>query len=503
MGQVFNREDSRAFWASDGPNDPFGMTHLALFAVDEARRRGATYADARVMDETREHIGLRNEKIVSCQQSNSLGIGIRVLVKGAWGFAATHDLNKSSIVKTARLAVAVARASALARSDHVQLAPTISQKSVWRHPVVRDPFTVPLEDKVGVLREINQSIQKVKGVTFATSSMNFKRVHQWMASSEGHDIDQLFVRSGAGFSAMAVRNGEVQIRSYPNSFGGQFEQRGYELISRLGMMDHTQQMGEEAVALLTAPECPQGQRDLVIGSSQLALQVHESCGHPIELDRVLGEEAGFMGTSFLTTDQLGKLRYGSPLVSIIADQTSEGGLGTFGFDDEGTPAQRWDIVKKGLFSGYLTSRETARKIGEPASRGCMRAESWNHVPMIRMVNISLQPNRGTLDQLLSDTAEGLLIEGTRSWSIDQQRLNFHFAAEIGWEIKRGKKVRLVKHPRYHGMTPKFWNACDAICGPEEWKLWGVPNCGKGEPLQIAEVSHGASPARFRQVSVGG
>ena len=478
------------------------MMHLALFAVDEAKRHGASYSDARVTDDPREDLSVKNDQLVGCNQGHSRGIGIRVIASGAWGFASSNDLTKASIQKTAKLAVAVAKASALARQEPVQLAPTKPQKAVWRHEVLRDPFKVPIQEKIEMLLNTSQAVRKVKGVTFAHASMSFKRVQQWLATSEGHDIDQVIVRSGAGFSAVAVKNGEVQIRSFPNSFGGQFEQRGYELIDRMKMVDSAQQMGEEAVALLSAPICPQGPKDLIIGSSQMALQIHESCGHPIELDRVLGEEAGFMGTSFLTPDQRGVLKYGSPLVSIVADETSEGGLGTYGFDDEGTPAQKWDIVRDGLFKGYLTSREAALKIGEPSSRGCVRAESWNRLPMIRMVNVSLVPKKGTLKDLIADTSNGLYIEGTRSWSIDQKRLNFHFAAEIGWEIKNGKKGRMIKNPRYNGMTPVFWNACDAICGPEEWKLWGVPNCGKGEPMQVAEVSHGASPARFRQVSVG-
>jgi len=241
---------------------------------------------------------------------------------------------------------------------------------------------------------------------------------------------------------------------------------------------------------------------VILEGSQLALQIHESVGHPSELDRVLGMEANYAGTSFLTTDQMGKLQFGSPAVTLIADATLPNGLASFGYDDEGVAAQRWPIVERGRFVGYLSSRELAHRIGEGRSRGCVRSDGWHHIPMIRMVNLSLSPGAGSLEDLLQDTEHGIYMETNRSWSIDQLRYNFQFKTEIAWEIRKGKRVRLLRNPTYQGITPKFWNSCDFLCGPEAWKPWGVTNCGKGQPGQVAEMTHGAAPARFRKVRVG-
>jgi TldD protein len=241
---------------------------------------------------------------------------------------------------------------------------------------------------------------------------------------------------------------------------------------------------------------------LVIDSSQMALQVHESCGHPIELDRVLGMEASFAGTSFLTVDKLDRLQYGSEQVNIDADATAPGGLGTFGYDDEGVPAQNVPIVEAGRFVGYLTSRETAPIIGR-RSTGASRAAGWNVIPLIRMTNINLRPGAaGTLDDLIADTSDGLFVSTNRSWSIDDRRLNFQFGTQVGWRIRKGRLAEMVKNPTYTGITPQFWGSCDAICDAGEWRLWGVPNCGKGEPMQTHRVGHGSAPARFRKVRVG-
>jgi TldD protein len=257
------------------------------------------------------------------------------------------------------------------------------------------------------------------------------------------------------------------------------------------------------VALLAAPVCPTGTFDIIIDGSQMALQVHESLGHPAELDRVLGTELSFAGGSFLTLDKLGKFQYGSELVNIVADATVPGALGTFGYDDEGVPAQRVDLVREGVFVGYLTSRDTAAKAGLSRSGGAARASGWNRIPLIRMTNINLLPGEGTLSDLIADTDHGIYFETNKSWSIDDRRVNFQFGCEVAWEIKGGRKVRLLKNALYTGITPKFWASCVAISGPEEWRMWGLPNCGKGEPGQVMQVGHGASPAKFRGIQVLG
>ena len=358
--------------------------------------------------------------------------------------------------------------------------------------------------KLKVLLAADAAMARVRGVRTREGSMRFWRIEQHFASTEGHAIDQRVVHSGAGVTATATAPGEAQTRSWPSGHGGQFMARGYELVEELGLADHAEATAEEAVALLSAKPCPAGETTLIIGGSQVALQVHESCGHPTELDRALGTEANFAGTSFMTPDQLGRLQYGSELVTIVADATQEGspgGLGTFGFDDEGVHAQRADLVRKGRFVGYLTGREYAAELGL-ASMGAMRADGPLRLPLVRMTNINLLPGETPLEEMIAETDEGVLMATNRSWSIDDRRLNFQFGCEAAWEIKNGKRGALLKNPVYTGITPQFWGSCDAIGPAGEWTLWGVPNCGKGQPMQTARVGHGAAPARFRDVQVG-
>jgi TldD protein len=335
--------------------------------------------------------------------------------------------------------------------------------------------------------------------------MDFRRLEQLFVSSLGSEIYQLKTQTGTGFVATSFKNNEIQRRSYPNSFGGQYQTKGYELVEELKLVENAPRIAGEAVALHQADQCPSGARDIILGSSQLGLQIHESIGHPIELDRVLGSEANFAGMSFLTLEKLGTLKYASDIVNVVADGTPAHGpgLGTFAYDDEGVPAQATPIIRQGQFVGYMTSRETAAEIGQPRSNGTMRAESWNRIPLIRMTNVSLLPGgAGTLDDLIASTDDAIYFETNRSWSIDDRRYNFQFGTEIGWEVRAGKITRMLKNPTYAGITTEFWNSCDAICGQGEWILWGTPNCGKGQPMQTMGTGHGASPARFRNVQVG-
>ena len=345
---------------------------------------------------------------------------------------------------------------------------------------------------------------RVKGVTVAEASMTFRRIEQFFASSTGSAIHQIKMQSGAGVVATAFAGNEIQRRSYPNSFGGQHQLAGYELVESLDLVGNAQRVAEESVALHSAAQSPEGVKTIILDGSQLGLQIHESIGHPIELDRVLGMEANFAGMSFLTTEKLGKLRYGSEVVNVVADaRLAHGsGLGTFGYDDEGVPAQCTPIITDGLFTGYLSNRETAISIGLKRSGGTMRTESWNRLPIIRMTNISLLPGTWTYENMIADTDDAILMETNRSWSIDDRRYQFQFSTEIGWEIKGGKKTRMLKNPSYSGITTEFWNSCDAICSREHWTLWGTPNCGKGQPQQTMGTGHGASPARFRNVKLG-
>jgi TldD protein len=347
------------------------------------------------------------------------------------------------------------------------------------------------------------AMRTVKGLRTTRANYQIWREEKLFLSSEGADIEQTFTETGVGISAEAVGDGELQIRSHPAAGGRSQNAAGWEWVRRWDLAANAPKIAEQAVALLTAKKCPQDVRTtLVVGSAQLMLQVHESCGHPIELDRALGTEAAFAGTSFLTTDRLGSFRYGSDLVNMRIDSTSPGGLGTFGWDDEGVAATEGLAVKDGIFVGYLMSRETAAALGT-RSNGTMRADGWARLPLIRMTNVSLAPGTfGTLDELIADTDDGLFVETNRSWSIDDKRLNFQFGTQIGWEIKNGKLGDMVRNPTYTGMTPEFWGSCDAICDEREWVMWGTPNCGKGQPGQVMHTGHGAAPARFRNVRVG-
>jgi TldD protein len=482
------------------------MKQIADWALNLAALRGASYADARIVDERSRSLATKNGKVGHASDAESEGIGIRAIVDGAWGFAASKELSRSEAEETAARAVAIAKASAQVKHENVRLAPEKPAVADWTSPFQIDPFTTSVEQNLDLLLKIDAELRAVNGVTLAETSMNFRREESWFASSEGANIHQTKYTTGAGYAAYAFAGTEIMKRSYPNSFGGQWQNKGYELIEDMKLVENARRVAEEAVALHRADQCPEGAFTIILDSSQLGLQIHESVGHPIELDRVLGMEANFAGTSFLTLDKLGKLRYGSDLVNVVADARQEHGpgLGTFAFDDEGVPAQCTPIITNGLFTGYLTSRETAHTIGAARSGGTLRAECWNRLPMIRMTNISILPGETplTLEQLIADSDDGIYMETNKSWSIDDKRYNFQFGCEIGWEIKKGQRGRMLKNPSYSGITTEFWNSMDAICSRDEWTLWGTPNCGKGQPQQVMGTGHGAAPARFQGIKVG-
>ncbi|MCV0403593.1 MAG: TldD/PmbA family protein [Chloroflexi bacterium] len=478
------------------------MNDLIDRALDTADRLGAGYADIRIVERRTEGLTVKNGALEAATSSLSAGFGIRVLVNGAWGFSSSAVLDPSEADRIAAEAVEIARASASAQKTPVELDGTEPITATYRTPYAEDPFEVSLDDKLKILMEADAAMGRVPGVAIREGNVVAGRETKTFASSAGARIEQEIVEAGGGIEATAVNDSEMQQRSYPNSFGGQVVTGGFEAVRALDLAEHAQETAELAVALLDAPQCPSGEMDLILDATQVALQIHESCGHPTELDRVFGTEASFAGTSFLTTDKLGSLRYGSELVSIDADATAPGGLGTFGFDDEGVPAQNVPLIENGLLVGYLTSRETAPRIGRQ-SMGSARAFTWSQIPLIRMTNINLRPgNAGSLEDLIADTRDGIFMSVNKSWSIDDRRLNFQFGDQAGWLIKNGKRTQLVKNPTYTGITPRFWGSCDAICGRDEWTLWGLPNCGKGEPMQTGHVGHGAAPARFRNVQVG-
>jgi len=480
------------------------MNHFAQRALDTALARGASYADVRVMDIRQRYLSTKNGQTGQVRDSQSFGLGLRVIAEGAWGFASTDDLTAESIDRMAARAVEIARSSALAKKRDVQLVPEAPFVDRWESPCRIDPFAVPVSSCLELMLKVDAELRRVKGVTLAEAAMDFRRIDQFFLSSLGSELQQLKTETGVGYAATSFAGEEIQKRSYPTSFGGQYQNKGYELVEELDLLGNASRVAEEAVTLHRCEQCPAGVKDIILGSAQLALQIHESIGHPIELDRVLGDEANFAGMSFLTLEKLGTLKYASDLVNVVADATTVHGpgLGTFAYDDEGVPAQSTPIIKDGLFVGYLTSRESAAATGQRRSNGSMRADGWNRIPLIRMTNVSLLPGDWNLEDLIADTDDGIYLETNRSWSIDDRRYNFQFGTEVGWEIRDGKRTRMLKNPSYGGITTEFWNSCDAICGPQYWTLWGIPTCGKGQPMQTMGTGHGAAPARFRNVQVG-
>jgi TldD protein len=484
------------------------MRDVALRALDTARTRGAAYADVRIVHFRSENVTVRNQNVEALVVDESLGFGVRVIVDGYWGFAASNSLTTREADRVAAEAVKIARASARVSGRKADIGPPVRTIGTYTTPVQKDPFAVSLDAKIALLLRCSETMASVPGIVANEASTYNQRELKTFASTEGAYIEQDLYETGCGIEATAADEGEVQNRSYPNSVG--------------------RHQGTEG-----SKPCPPGVTTVILDGSQVALQIHESCGHAIELDRVLGTEAAFAGTSFLTTDKLGSFRYGSDVVNLTADATIPGGLGTFGYDDEGIPAQHTPIVRNGLFLGYLTSRETAAALGatlpgggqglstahpealegRPQSRPApltidprlaagLSQGAMRDIPLIRMTNVSLEPGDWSLEDLIADTDDGIYMETNRSWSIDDRRLNFQFGTEVAREIKNGKLGVLVKNATYTGITPQFWGGCDAIVNRDGWTVWGTPNCGKGQPEQVAHTGHGASAARFRNVRVG-
>ncbi|HEY7149190.1 MAG TPA: TldD/PmbA family protein [Gaiellaceae bacterium] len=474
------------------------MKSLAEAAVDAALGAGASYADARAVTIRRQFVITKNGQLDDVSDGESEGIGVRVLVNGAWGFAGIGRLDDDAARDTALRATEFARAAP--GSHETSLAPVEAHTGDYRTPLEKDPFSVPLSEKIDLCLRAEEGM-KHADVKVTLAMVRAQREHKVLVSSEGTNVEQDIYESGGGIDAYASADDISQIRSYPSQHSGVSGQGGWEFVEALGLDDAAPRIGEEAAALLRAPECPAGRTTVVLSPEQAIMQVHESVGHPTELDRVYGTEAAYAGTSFLSPADLGNLRYGSEQMNITADATTPNGLGTFAFDDEGVPARREAIVEAGVLRGFLSSRETAAQLGAGAG-GSMRADGWSRMPLVRMTNLHLEPGEGSFEELLADVDDGLYLETNKSWSIDDKRLNFQFGTQIAWEIKNGRLGRMLRDATYTGVTPRFWAKLDKVAGPEEWKLFGLTNCGKGQPGQSAHVSHGASPARFRDVEVG-
>ena len=477
-----------------------------------ARSKGASYADVRAVPlENREEILVKNGRVEKLNSSETRGFGVRVIYDGAWGFASSYKLDEKEIQKQVERAIDIAKASARTRKWPIRLSKEeVIEEGHYKTPVVRDPFDVPLDEKVSLLLKADSlMVEMSKKIKFTQGALRFVKTEKVFANSEGAYITQEITQSGGGIIAKAVNGKDVQSRSYPKR-DGNFACMGYEFIEGMNLTKHSQRIAAEALQLLKAEDCPECETTVILKPSQLYLQIHESIGHPIEADRILGSEITYAGGSFITEilDQLGSYRYGSDRVTVVADAMQRGSFGTFGYDDEGIPAKRTDIIKDGILTGLLTSRETVdtlnKRLGRTffeKSNGTCRASGWNRIPLIRMTNISLMPGTWDMEDMISDTDKGLIFDTNVSWSIDDERKNFSFGTEICWEINNGKVIRPLKNPMYMGMTPVFWGSCDAICNEGHFEWYGTPNCGKGQPGQIMNVGHGASPARFRKVKV--
>jgi len=475
------------------------MTQLeaAESAVQAALAAGARYADARVMHRRTESMTARDGEIDDVTQSEDAGVGVRALVGSGWGFHAVDDVSTAAAARAGSTAAATAAASAQVPGPAASLVPGTPSTATWATVCEVDPLSVSLSEKGDLLVAATKAMRGA-GADLGEGVYQAWDTRKWFVSSEGHQIEQHIRECGGGIWATAIGDGETQRRSYP-SHRGHYGTRGWELVTELDLLGHAERVADEARALLTAPPCPAGTTTLILGGEQMALQIHESVGHAIELDRILGWEAAFAGTSWLDLRQLGTLRYGSDLMNIVIDPTLPGALGTFGYDDEGTPATPRHAVREGIWVGVLAGRDSAAVAGLDYG-GSVRADGWARLPMVRMTNVGLEPGPHTLDEMIAATDDGVLMDVNRSWSIDDKRLNFQFGCEIGWEIRNGRRGRMLRNPTYTGIGPRFWASMDML--GSEVTAWGTPHCGKGQPGQLAHTGHPAAPARFRDVRVG-
>ncbi len=477
---------------------------IAQLCLDQCRRSGAEYADVRIETIIEENVSVSSGTVEPIENTISSGFGIRVIKNGAWGFAATDSVAEANIIEKAKLAVTIAEASALVNRDPVSLAPLKSESGVYVSAHEIDPFGVSLDEKISFLTEIDKTMAEAGGENINSRNcfVSFRKRLKHFESSEGADISQTLIHSGAGLSlGMSKSHRERYTRSFPTS-SGQYQSKGYELLEELKMKEAIPRLVEELKAMLAAEPCPQKEMTLLLSGDQVSLQMHESIGHALELDRVFGTERNFSGTSFATPGNLDKLKYASDIVTVTSDTTIPHGLASSGWDDEGVPAQAVDLIREGILVNYLSSRETAFKIGK-MSTGAMRANSWKNVPIVRISNINLKPGDKSFEEILSGIDDGIYMDGVRSWSIDDERRYFQFGCEIGWLVKGGKLTTPIKNPTYSGCTTDFWNKCSAIADRNSYRIWGTPNCGKGQPGQNARTAQGASPARFDNIQVGG
>ena len=486
---------------------------LLLDAINAAKMAGASYADCRIARFQQNFVVTREQQIINVVDTDTLGAGVRALVDGCWGFAATRTLTREGVTSAAREAVAIAKANRVARDRAVTLAPTPAYpNATWKSAYTTDPFEVPLEQKVDLLLKATAEAMKVPGVKFVNSVLFFVKQERQFASTEGSVIDQTLIRSWPLFTATAVAPDFSDFQSRAANEIAPMG-RGFEYVLQSDLAGRARKWGEEAAEKLKAKPVEVGKYDLVLAPSNLWLTIHESIGHPTELDRAMGYEANYAGTSFIAPpeEKLGKLQYGKPLMNIQGDRSQEGALATIGYDDDGVKPDEFLIVKNGIFNDYQTTREQAPWLsswyasqGQPMrSHGCSYADSWGSVAFQRMPNVSLLPaaDNTSWNDLIAGVDNGIAIVGDGSFSIDQQRYNAQFGGQTYYEIKGGKLGGMLKDVAYQIRTPDFWNSMDAIGGRASYELGGSFFDGKGQPSQSNAVSHGSPPARFRQVNV--
>ena len=482
-------------------------TELATQAIELIRQAGCEYGDIRLCNDRYQRLTARDRSLNNLSDNVSSGFGVRVLLNGAWGFAASHRKTPEEIARIVASAIEIAKGSHLTQREPVRLVPVEVYRDTYTTPIEIDPFSVPVAEKAELLLNLTERLlgYQEKGIKKAYSFLNFTREEKTFASTEGSLIEQIIYRSYTGFGCTAIANGDAQSRNYERSPLN----LGYEHINPSDLLANVDRVAAEAIEKVHAPEISANTRtNLILKPTNLWLTIHESVGHPTELDRVYGYEANFAGTSFATTDKLGKLQYGAPWINFVADRTQAGGRGTVGYDDEGVKSQKWHVVKDGVLVDYLSDRETAYRLGRGSSNGSAYADSWSSVPMVRIPNLGLEPGENggsytaTLDEMIADTQEGILIDGIGSFSIDQQRRNFQFGGDAFWKVENGKVVGMFKNITYHSMTTDFWNSVDAIGSASERMQCGTNMCGKGEPMQIAQMTHACVPVRVRNIQIG-
>ncbi len=476
------------------------LDELAEAALDEARKGGATYADFRLESHRRQALEAKERDLERVTDSSTMGFAVRVLVDGAWGFCASDRLFESEAAAAARRACRMASELSRIGDYRVRLAPEEPHVGEWESDYRIDPFDVSLEEKAGYLLEVNDIVLRGGVARFCSSYMDQVKEVKFLRTSEGTRTLQRRVRMQANFQATTVSpEGElVELRSNAMPSG-----RGYEFVKEFDFKKAAEEHSEKLAEKVAAPSVEPGRYDLVIDPTNLWLTIHESIGHATELDRALGFEANYAGTSFATPDKLNALAYGSEKVNVVGDRTQRHGLATVAWDDDGVEATSWDVIREGKFVGYQFNREIAAAFGYERSNGCAYADSWEHVPIQRMANISLQPaeEEVTLEDLISEVERGIYIVGDNSWSIDMKRLNFQFTGQLFYLIEKGAIRSMLKDVAYQGNTIEFWNSCAGVGGPSTYVLGGAFNCGKGQPGQVAPVSHGAPVALFRNVNV--